>query len=454
MLGGLYPPETLPAAVRPAGSAPAFDGLTAGLWNPQNASYFTGSPPVKMPLQQAASKSTVPDPDPEEIFVNVTYQLYGPPGPAVPPQWPMLGFYLNYVKAIGSGSANPQQIMQCHAPAQLPVLTALATNYAVSDAWFASVPSQTWPNRAFVHSGTSNGHVDNDAGLVPDPWQWDVPTIFNVLDSIGASWSVYSDTMLTPSLTRTMMPKLWTSRFDGNFQGLTAFLDDCKNNGLPAYSFVEPSFLVDPNDQHPPHDVLAGEAFLYAIWEAVSTSPGWNETLLIITYDEHGGCFDHVLPPTNATPPDSASTPGDQGFGFDRFGVRVPAVVISPYIAPGTVFRSDTNVPYDHTSILATLRDWIGIDNAAMLPSARAKAAPTLAQLLTLQTPRTALPNIPAPAMNFTATPVSTPANDLQKSLVSGTARRFGLDPQTEMNQIQTRQHAIDFFKRHSSHLY
>lgn len=196
------------------------------------------------------------------------------------------------------------------------MLATLARSYAVSDAWFASVPSQTWPNRAFAHAGTSNGHVDN--GSPPDPLKWDVPTIFNVLVPVGASWSVYSDTILTPSLTRTMFPKLWDVTLSSHFKGFPAFVDACANDALPQYSFIEPSFLVDPNDQHPPHDVRAGDTILHAIWTAVSTSPGWSKTLLIITFDEHGGRFDHVLPPSGATPPDDASSPGDEVFGFDR----------------------------------------------------------------------------------------------------------------------------------------
>jgi phospholipase C len=181
----------------------------------------------------------------------------------------------------------------------------------------------------------------------------------------------------------------------------------------------------------------------------VSGSPAFAKTLLLITYDEHGGCYDHVLPPFGATPPDAASTPGDQGFGFDRFGVRVPVVVVSPWIAPGTVFRSDRAAPYDHTSILATLRDWLGISPSLMLPSRRVAAAPTLAQLVTLSTPRTDIPQLPTPTAARISTPTIAPPNDLQKSLVSGTARRDGLDPRVELAQIHTRQHAAEFFQRH-----
>ena len=102
---------------------------------------------------------------------------------------------MNYA---ATGAQDPTQIMQCHSPAQVPILSALARSYAVSDAWFASVPSQTWPNRAFAHAGTSNGHVDN--GSPPDPLLWDVPTVFNVIESTGASWGIYSDAIVAPSL--------------------------------------------------------------------------------------------------------------------------------------------------------------------------------------------------------------------------------------------------------------
>ena len=447
MLGSLYPAGTNPAHALPPGSKPAFDGLSPGLWNPSNAAYFSGAEAVKVPVALAASSPTVPDPDPEETFVNVTYQLYGPQGESPDPKWPMQGFVVNYENTSNFlQKTDAAQIMQCHSPAQLPVLSALARSYAVSDAWFCSVPSQTWPNRAFVHAGTSNGHVDN--GSPPDPWQWDVPTIFNVLDATGTSWGVYGDTLITPSLTRTMFPKLWDPRLDGHFHGFQAFVDACASNALPAYAFIEPSFLLNPNDQHPPHDVNAGETFLHAIWQAASSSPGWNETLLIITYDEHGGCYDHVLPPTGAVPPDAASVNSTEGFGFDRFGVRVPMVVVSPWIAEGTVFRSPTTMPYDHTSILATLRDWLAISDDAMLPSLRIANAPTLEQLLTLPTPRTDLPSLtPSPAAQTTPS-LSLPPNDLQKSLVSGTARRFGMDPTASLKQIGQRQDAVDFFRR------
>ncbi len=433
MLGGLYSDGTTPAHFLPAASAgQAFDGLRPGLSNPSK----TGA---MIPASMPASTATLPDPDPEETFANVHIQLLGNTAGATP----MSGFVINYESTT---TTDASQVMQCHSPDQLKVLSTLAREYAVCDAWFASVPSQTWPNRAFAHAGTSNGHVDN--GSPPDPFDWQVPTIFNVLSEVGANWAVYSDALIAPSLTLTMFPKLWNANYKANFQRFGAFVSACQNNTLPQYSFIEPRFLLDPNDQHPPHDVYAGERFLYDIWNAISTSPAWPETLLVITYDEHGGTYDHVLPPANAVAPDAVSNPGDQNYAFDSFGVRVPAVVVSPWIAPGTVFRAADATPYDHTSILATLRDWLDIAPADMLASKRIAAAPTLEPLLTLDTPRADLPAIAAPpATGFVATSLTRPLNDLQKSLVSGTALRAGLNPTATLKSMPTRQHALDFFQ-------
>ena len=244
----------------------------------------------------------------------------------------MKGFYLNYEKA----SSTPEQIMQCYSTEQVPVITALARSFAISDEWFASSPTQTWPNRAFVHLGTSCGKVNNSPY---DPFDYDVKTIFNTIKEFGLSWRVYNDSELT-SLTRLQLPKLWDPFLDGHFHGFEEFREDAKNGALPAYSFLEPSFVFEPNDEHPPHDVALGEKFLFDTWQAVSSGKNWNETLLVITYDEHGGCYDHVPPRFGAATPDSASAPGKEGFYFNRFGVRVATLLISPYMEAGTVFRT------------------------------------------------------------------------------------------------------------------
>jgi phospholipase C len=354
---------------------------------------------------------------------------------------------INYEKAV---SANiPVQIMEPFSTAQLPVISALAANFAISDEWYCSVPSQTWANRAFFHAGTSNGNVNN--GTIANPFDWDVRNIFNVLEDSGADWRVYSDTEIVPPLTWLMFPNLWIHT--GHFHHFDDFKEDCASANLAQYTFLEPSFLVEPNDEHPPHDVIAGEQFLYDIWQAVSQSPAWPETLLMITYDEHGGTYDHVHPPFGAATPDSHSNPGKEGFTFNRFGVRVPTVLVSPWIQAGTVFRTPHAVPYDHTSLLATLRDWLPIPADKMLASARIVAAPTLEQVLTLQQARTQLPNIPQPAPEAKSTATFLPPNPIQKSLVSAYAVQQNQDPAAVLSAIQTRQDAIDWFAANKSAL-
>ncbi len=130
--------------------------------------------------------------------------------------------------------------------------------------------------------------------------------------------------------------------------------------------------------------MAAGERFIHDVYTAVRTGPAWNSTLLIVTYDEHGGCYDHVPPPADAVAPDTSS--GEFGFDFHRYGLRVPAVLVSPLIEAGTVFRvPDGNVPLDHTSILKTLEDRFGLPPL----TARDAAAPGIGDVLTLTTPRT-----------------------------------------------------------------
>ena len=443
--GWLYrDPADPPRFFVPSGSPAHYAGLDPSLWNPRNASYFNGQPPDKVPIMDSATSFTNPNIDPEETFDHVTRQLYGPSGYVDPPRWPMQGFVVDYEYAT---AGNPVEMMEPFSAAQVGVISTLARSFAISDAWFCSVPSQTWPNRAFVHTGTSNGHVDN--GNPPNPFDWNVQTIFNVLQELGISWSVYSDASLAPSLTRTMFPKLWDPLLAGHFRDMDDFEQRCGAGTLETYSFIEPNFLTDPNDYHPPHDVRKGEQFLSRIWNAVRNSPSWNDTLLIITFDEHGGTYDHVLPPTGAKTPDNASNPGQNGFRFDRFGVRVPTILVSPWIEAGTVFRSNTNTLLDHTSILATLRDWLAIPSDKMLPSLRIAQAPTLEYVLTRTSPRTDKPSIQTPEpVAFTSTSLSLPPNDLQKSLITGTAARFGMDPRSVLAGIGTRQHAIDFFAK------
>jgi phospholipase C len=395
LLGWLYGAGNSPSQVI-GGQAgdPSFFGLSPGsYWNPANASFFQGAPAEKVFATEGTtgpSPFTVPDTDPLEGFDDISFQIFGTTAPQPSQVATMLGFLVNYQT---TGATNPSAIMETYSPEQLPVLSGLARNYAVSDAWFSSAPCQTWPNRAFVHTGTSNGRVNNAPN---NPFDYDIPTIFNVLEANKNSWAVYNPGPFI-SLTRLQFPRLYDPGLQSHFRSITDFMNQAKTGELPSYSFVEPSFNAlqqGANDQHPPHDVCLGEQFLLEIYSALATGQNWEQTLLLITYDEHGGCPDHVPPPRGAASPDQVSNPGQESFRFDRFGVRVPLVLVSPWIQAGTVFRSTTNAPYDHTSILATLRDWLAIPESLMLPSRRVAAAPTLDGVLNLATARTDRPTI------------------------------------------------------------
>jgi phospholipase C len=401
MLGFLYDPANLPAHNLPPKSPPAFDGLAfGGPWTNNDsggAPVAANQPATRWPT--ANNQHVVPTPDPGEPFDDVAEQIFD--GGSTPV---MKGFIHNYAKQKGTTPANERQIMQSYSAAQLPVLSTLARAFAVSDEWFCSVPTQTWPNRSFAHAGSSDGNVVN-APYIP----YDIQTIFTALNAANVSWRVYHNTIYTPSLTQIQFVKHF---FLSGFEHYKRFLDRCNapanapaSMKLPAYTFLEPRFMAErwfngvhhSEDYHPPHNILHGEAFLASVYNAVKTSPYRDRILLLITFDEHGGTYDHVAPKSGAQPPRPGPV-ATNGFRFDRFGVRVPTIIVSSYVKPGTVFRTTTSVPYDHTSILATLRDWQQIPPATFLPSPRIAAAPKFDSVLTEAQPAAAWPDVTPPS--------------------------------------------------------
>lgn len=445
LLGWLYDAQNPPPFNIPPQSPTTFVGLSASTCSNtfNGKTVFATHPPTAWP--PANNPNLVPTPDPQEVFDHVTAQLFGSssPGPNATPD--MSGFLQDYATTDAGQSNSAEQIMQSFSPNEANVINQLARNFAVCDAWFASVPSQTWPNRAFVHSGSSDGHKDNDNYEL-----YDIPTIFNVLEAQGKSWGIFHDTTLMPSLTGgQFFPRL--SGYIDHFHTYKLFKDLCAASAtaqpgakLPAYSFVEPRFTPElglfeidyPSDYHPPHNVCRGEQFLAAAYQAVQSSPYRDEILLVIMFDEHGGCYDHVPPPSGAAPPDPWPKSRDGTFDFGRFGVRVPVIVISSYVQPGTVFRAAPGqTPYDHTSILATLRDWLSLNadpKNPFLTSPRIKAAPKLDSVLTLDdtNKNTNWPNITALCtVGDDDTALQTPLNDVQKSLIAIAIRQNSDNP-------------------------
>ena len=394
LLGWLYGPGNPPAQVI-GGQAgdPSFFGLTPGsYWNPANASFFQGATAEKVFATEGTTGSspfTVPDPDPLEAFDDISFQIFGTTSPLPSQAATMLGFLVNYQK---TSSTNPSALMETYSPDQLTVLSGLARNYAVSDAWYASAPCQTWPNRAFVHTGTSNGRVNNWPN---NPFDFDIPTIFNVLEANRNTWAVYNPGPFS-SLTRLQLPRLYDPRLNAHFLGITDFIEQAKAGTLPSYSFVEPSFLAVPQAPTTSTRRTMSAWASSSCWRSI---PPWSAARTGSKRCWSSRMTSTAAAPTTCRRPGgpslpTASDPGEEGFHFDRFGVRVPLVLVSPWVQAGTVFRSTTNVPYDHTSILATLRDWLAIPESLMLQSRRIAVAPTLGEVLNLGSVRQDRPTI------------------------------------------------------------
>ncbi|HWT96261.1 MAG TPA: alkaline phosphatase family protein [Terriglobales bacterium] len=326
----------------------------------------------------------MPGADPGEGFQNTNMQLFSTHDPAPGEKPGNKGFVMNFKAAIASDisrgykdtlpSAKPSDIMGMYTPDLLPVLSGLAKGFAVCDAWHSSVPTQTIPNRAFAAAATSQGHLDNHVKT------FTCPSVFGRLSDKKIDWTIYGYNRAP--LTRMDFPD--TLRADPtHFGHFRDFQERAAKGTLAAYSFLEPSWSAAGNSQHPNYDVAAGEALILDTYRALRDGPKWNATLLIITYDEHGGNYDHVPPPSDAVAPgDGSLTESGIDFDFTRFGVRVPAVLISPLIEAGTVYRGTGRI--DHTSILKTICERWKTEPLTK----RDKAAASLGDVLTLSVPR------------------------------------------------------------------
>jgi phospholipase C len=377
MLGFLYADSGNKA---PSGSA--FEGLTGSESNPDSAG-------KAVPVYQIKSTTTnayfMPGADPGEGYTATNSQLFNTTTAPVPPTATNNGFVTDYVYTLGWQSKESgwsilpgtvaTDIMGMFTPTMLPVLSGLARGFAVCDQWFSSAPTETLPNRAFACAGTSQGHMDDKTT------KYTAPSIFGLLTKNNLDWRIYGYD--AEPLTRMTFPDT-TNAPETHFGLFTDFQAAAAAGTLPPYTFLEPSWESTGNSQHPNYNVALGEQLIHDVYYALRNGPGWNQTLLIVTYDEHGGCYDHVPPPTNAVPPDTDA--GEYGFDFKRFGLRVPTVLVSPLIPAGTVFRVAANsMPLDHTSILKTVEQRWGLPAL----TARDAAAPAIGAVLTLKTPRT-----------------------------------------------------------------
>ena len=415
MLGFLYPGNVTP-------SDQPFEGLAGTESNLGS----NGQPVTVFRIEPTTPNAYfMPGADPGEGYMATNDQLYGTDkGPASSGQAATCsGFIADYAYTLGweskKGASWPivpgtveGDIMGCFTPEALPVLSALAKGYAVCDQWFASAPTETLPNRAFACAATSQGHMDDKTHTFTSP------TIFGLLGAANLGWAIYGYD--AEPLTKNTFTQI--SSADASHFGLfTDFKAAASAGTLGAYTFLEPSWSSTGNSQHPNYDVALGEQLIHDVYEALRAGPGWPGTLLVVTYDEHGGCYDHVPPPWGAVPPDSNA--GEFSFGFDRFGVRVPTVLVSPLIAPGTVYRVPAGgTPLDHTSVLKTVEQrW----NLSAL-TARDAAAPGFGDVFTLATPRTddVLAEITVPVATGTS-PAAGTVSHLETVRAELISRRF-----------------------------
>lgn len=476
LLGYLYSPDDLP-------DGQAFDGLAFGEYrNTSPDGSEVAAHVYDGPTDEIMGR---PNPDPGEEFPHVNTQIFDTIDPVsnaelfvenmkppynTPPRSvdaTMSGFVRDYWinfqrlrKGVAPSADEAKQIMGSFSPQMLPVLSTLAKNFAVYDNWYCAVPSQTFCNRSFFHASTSHGFVTNKHGGGYDKWldAPPTPTIFNRLEEAGISWRIYFDELQLVSFTGVLhapvLEEYWRTK---RFATMSEFYEDVKLGTLPAYSFIEPRMTYNHNDFHPPFgklkeevvdgrpvidsavsDVRAGEALVHEIYEAIKHSKapdGSNamNTMFLITFDEHGGTYDHVPPPA-ATPPHDDST-GEMGFGFDRLGCRVPAIAVSAYTRAGTVIHDEMH----HAAVIATLSRLHGLKpltrrdagandlfNAVNLDQPRAPITwPSTMPQYIPPNPQTAAPH---PAHEHKDKPLSPPARGLLGLLLA----KYGVPDQEE----------------------
>jgi phospholipase C len=335
--------------------------------------------------------------DPPHEFEDVAAQIGGNPQAG---NSPMSGFAQQPYWSVSR---------QGFAPGTLPTLRTLATQYCLFDNWYSSMPGPTWPNRFFVHAGSSGGLDNSPAAATTiesetiDSLSFSFPngTLFTRLQQAGRTWRVYHDDLFPQVLAIKDMVdpfRLNTGQFSWLKAGEKQFFSDDLANGYDVdYTFIEPNYglaaggFQDGNCQHPMGSMAAGEAFIQYVYKAIRNSPVWPQSLLIVTYDEHGGFFDQQNPPAAIAPNDGTQNhsraENPQNFGFDRLGVRVPAVAISPWIAPGGLgSQAFPGKVFDHTSIIKTVMSLFSIEAGL---NARDQAANSIESICSLSAMRT-----------------------------------------------------------------
>jgi phospholipase C len=313
--------------------------------------------------------------DPHHEVPHVHTQIEGPEGR---PQR-MSGFVADFAKAYPDSTDEARQYVMGYYPLDfLPALHALGRNFLICDRWFSSLPGPTWPNRFVALSGTASGRVDmpGDGTYhidIPGYFHQKQPTIFDRLNEKGINWKSYFHSL----------PQSWAlrrARLPQNiarFFYIDEFFEDAREEAqyFPQFCYIEPDLLgFQQNDDHPPHDVMKGEKLIADVYNALrGNTELWQSTLLVVYFDEHGGFYDHVYPPS-AVPPDPPQQPRHEllserlarlnpwhrppeTYSFKQLGVRVPALLVSPWVKAGVAKIDGASPIFDHTSVLRYLTE-------------------------------------------------------------------------------------------------
>ncbi|KAL4805181.1 phosphoesterase family-domain-containing protein [Aspergillus unguis] len=333
--------------------------------NPSNIS-DPSSPQV---CAKPVAKNVAPD-DPDHSIAGGNFQVYGTDHPDLSVHKPtMQGFVTEQIRSYGIDGdlSRAGEVINYYRPEHVPIFSTLAENYLLFDRWFASVPGPTNPNRAYLTSGTSHGHGWNDPSF--DVSSLPQVSVFEQLAEADISWINYSN---TTGFAPDAMFYQWTahSGYAGTaIKPVDQFYKDAASGSLPQFTWINPECCTYQSF-HPPSPTNIGELFIKSIYEALRASPQWNETLFILTFDEHGGFADHVPPPENVPAGDDipytevAKDGQPTTFHFDRLGIRVPTILISPWVEKGIVEHSPKNQTgeYTHTSILKYVSELWGLD--------------------------------------------------------------------------------------------
>jgi len=330
------------------------------------------------------------DPPHERDTINTQLGLPLKLGSALP----MNGF----VESYATRKPAPQDlslVMGYHTGAQLPIYDFFAKNFTICDHWFSSLPTGTQPNRLMAMSGETTIDV-NARFLLPEQ-----KLVYDWLNERNIPWCSYNSGglpffSLMHSWQKTILEDLTLPFLDRHryFREYENFQSDWTNStDLPSVIFLEPEYtdLLDrsPNDDHPPTELGKGQSFIQSIYETLISNPErWQKTVMLITYDEHGGCYDHVSPLWVKTEP---PTP-DAYLPFSTTGVRVPAFIVSPFVEPSSVYQE----PLDHTAILQFLAERFDPKQSySQSVNTRQQHFGRLSQALTRALPRTDIPNPP-----------------------------------------------------------